>query len=575
MASQPPDFNAEHTLQRLHLHRSSSAPEAGSEKHLDARKKQNGIMSGVSSIFKHWGGHKKPEGRSNDASSSQSKLNKNKKKRRYEQSKNIERKKLEKKKQKEEDRVLDNLAHELLVGNVEDSDELYSLQMLVQTHRINAEAGTEFASCRLDLLDDIRQLEKIYANKLEETIAKHKEKIRKSICNITSDQFEAFKRWGIQESLQLLDVLSVKVKDSHKIAEECRNCRIELKGLLESPVFGYAQQEKWDYLDMRDQVHNLNKFSHKINRKLKRLFKPIDSVKEAGGKEPVVFGDNVCIPHSEKEQCRLTSPQSRSKLMDDMRQYVQKLQEVSDQRNQYYHVLLKKIQRRLRECSQACESGLQGHKEKFEKCLTLWAMEKDHHVDYNFKMTNVDDLLTKSLEQDENQFQAAVKSSTLVSPSQLAEAMERLPGYFHDRLLEWDPETTRLKPNLGDILGDDSLRRCFWKYLKSKYCDEHISFLLAVDNLIDQDDENIINQQINDIYLAYIDENSAQQINLPSEVQEEIETVRSKLATTAEFQSMYEKAYKNIANLLFKGLFSTFVNSSAYEVWFTETVENM
>ena len=31
-------------------------------------------------------------------------------------------------------------------------------------------------------------------------------------------EFEAFKRWGIQESLQLLDILSVKVKDSHKIA---------------------------------------------------------------------------------------------------------------------------------------------------------------------------------------------------------------------------------------------------------------------------------------------------------------------------------------------------------------------
>jgi len=81
---------------------------------------------------------------------------------------------------------------------------------------------------------------------------------------------------------------------------------------------------------------------------------------------------------------------------------------------------------------------------------------------------------------------------------------------------------------------------------------------------MDEDDEALINQQINDIYHAYIADQADQQVNLSSSTQKKIAKKRSEKTTLAEFQTCYETAFKEIANLLHKEQISCFLDSQYY-----------
>jgi len=535
---------------------------------LSSVSKRKGLISSVSSMFK-WsksGEHHEPSS-SNDRGREKGKGSKQNSKKKQKRASFLEREKrkrreMERKKREEEDKCLDALAYELLMSGNEDSDSLLGFQMTVQGNRINVEAGIEFASIRSELLEDVQQLEQHYANELQKIVTKQRERLESSLGNVSRDQYEAYVRWGIRDTLRYLDILKIKVREHATMANECHSCQQQLQALLNSPVFSYAQQEKWDYQDMADQIHSLEAMTEKINRKLKRLMKVVQNP-DRNDKNIIKFGDYTSIPLSESQICRLTSPQSRRNLMDLMRNYIRKLQKVSDQRNQYYHVLLRKIQNRLDESSQACESNIHEHRRRFAK-LTKYCAKTIHHKEQDYEQLTLEQFLKAPLKEDVQKFFKKTVTDVVISPQQLISILNKLPPDFMERLRETLPNDPLPKPTLGDILGHEELRLAFWRFLKQRRCDENISFMLAVDNLMDEDDEALINQQINDIYHAYIADQADQQVNLSSGTQKKIAKKRSEKTTLAEFQTCYETAFKEIANLLHKEQISCFLDSQYY-----------
>merc|ERR1719499_702408 len=149
--------------------------------------------------------------------------------------------------------------------------------------------------------------------------------------------------------------------------------------------------------------------------------------------------------------------------------------------------------------------------------------------------------MTEPLKDDGHAFYPKNVTSVVISPSQLSSIISKLPAEFTERVRNTPPHEDLPRPNLGDILGHEEMRFAFWRFLKSKYCDENISFMLAVDNLMEQENPELIQQQIQDIFTAYIAESSEQQVNLSHPTQSKIISKRNKHTSLTEFQTMFEK----------------------------------
>jgi len=563
-----------------------------SEDFSEASKRRKGLYSSVSSMFSKWTQKSEivepsssmgPElrqpkfGRSLTRGGSQTRANtsqdpirltygseQKKKRPSLTDKEKLKRREAERRKREEEDKRLDALAFKHLLGGNEDVDHLYNFQKSVQSHRSNVEAGIDFANIRSELLQDVHDLEHHYSTELQKIITKQRERLKKRLSEINQDQYESFVKWGIRDTLGYVDILKIKVREHAAMANECRSCQQQLQALINSPVYSYAQQEKWDYQDMCDQIHNLEILKDRLNRKLQRLVKVIGDTNGTSQKNVIHFGNYTCVPLSESQICRLTSPQSRKNLMDLMRNYVRKLDKVSELRNSYYDGLLRKIQNRLDESSQACDTNIHDHRRRFAK-LKKYCSKTIHHKEQEYEQSDLSEYVSiEDLKNPDNPFFPIQMTDVLIPPSQLSNILKRLPADFMERLRSADHNNLP-KPTLGDIVGNEELRLTFWKFLQDNRCDENIGFILAVDNLMDEEDESLINQQINDIYTAYIMKNAEQEVNLSHAMREKVIQKRKEKTSIAEFQTCYEIAYKEIATLLSKEQVSNFIDSPNYK----------